>query len=354
MSEPNKKSSLGIIVAIIAIVLIIGGVYLARSNSGESQSATTANASSGEAKSGAEDQKELLEIKTWSRKDCSLTPWLVTEKLGYFAEEGVKLVYTGETQPAQQIPSILNGNNDVGDWHPNTFAVAKAGGARLIGVVGSGIEPDPEVDPKYRHMWWFVNPNSGIKSFADLKNKPGKIKFSTISKNICADFLGNLIADKYGIPRDKIEWVNMPDVQAIQALKQGLVDVAGVHPPFYKGMEDSGAVKIADSNDAGIGATAGVGYYVFNEDFVNANPEAVKRFTRAIVRGQKWANENPDKAAKLTEEAIGVPVTGVHYYNTSTKIDESNIEPWLAELEKSGVIAKGALKPSDLVTHEFE
>ena len=31
---------------------------------------------------------------------------------------------------------------------------------------------------------------------------------------------------------------------------------------------------------------------------------------RAIKRGQRWANAHPDKTAKWTEEAIGVPVNG--------------------------------------------
>ena len=65
--------------------------------------------------------------------------------MGYLAEEGIKLEYTGETQPALQIPSILRGNNDVGNFHPNTIAVAKAGGAQITGVVQCGIEPTDRI-----------------------------------------------------------------------------------------------------------------------------------------------------------------------------------------------------------------
>ncbi len=96
----------------------------------------------------AAPKKELFVMKTWTRKDCSLVPWLVADKLGYFAEEGIKMQYTGETQPALQIPSILKGNNDVASAHPNTMAVANAGGANLVGVVRGGIEPKESIDPK--------------------------------------------------------------------------------------------------------------------------------------------------------------------------------------------------------------
>ncbi len=109
-------------------------------------------------------------IKTWTRKDCSVTPWTVADRKGFLAAEGIKLELTGETQPALQIPSILRGDNDVSSFHPNTIAVAQAGGAQITGVAEGDIDPaDPSVDPKYRHMWWFVNPQKypDVHSFAD-------------------------------------------------------------------------------------------------------------------------------------------------------------------------------------------
>ena len=99
----------------------------------------------------AAPKKELFPIKTPTLKNCGLAPWLVTDKLGYFAEEGIKIVYTGETQPALVIPSILKGNNDVSGGHPNTIAVAKAGGAQITGVVRGGIDPAPSFGEKAGH-----------------------------------------------------------------------------------------------------------------------------------------------------------------------------------------------------------
>ncbi|MBJ6724326.1 ABC transporter substrate-binding protein [Geomesophilobacter sediminis] len=304
----------------------------------------------------ANAKKDLFEMKTWTRKDCSLTPWLVADRLGYFAEEGIKVVYTGETQPALQVPSLLRGNNDVGGGHPNTLAVANSVGAKLVAVMESIVEPAPGYDPKFRHMWWFVNPTKHpkVKKFSDLKNVPGKLKFSTISKNICTDFLTNIIADRYGIPRDKIEWVSMPDVQAVQALKQGLVDVAGVHPPFYRGMLDAKEVKIADSTETGLGASAGLTYYWFTSGYIKKHPSEVAGFVRAMKRGQRWANTHPEKAAKWVEEAIGVPVTGNHYYSENATIVEKEIEPWLRYLEETRILPKGKVTVSSLVTHQFE
>ncbi len=305
----------------------------------------------------AQTGKEPFIIKTWSAKDCSVTPWVVTDRLGYFAQEGIKIAYTGETQPALQIPSILRGDNDVRSFHPNTLAVAKAGGAKITGVAEGDIEPtDNKIDPKFRHMWWFVNSKKhpNVKSFADLKNIPGKIKVATITTNICADFETNLLADKYGIPRSKFEWVTMPDVQAIQALKLGLLDLSEVHPPFYKGMVEAGARKIADTSETGLGASAGITYYTFRDEFIKKNPDKVAAFVRAIIKGQRWANSHPAEAAKLTAEAIGVPVNGYHYYSDSLKVDDTLATRWLKDLEENRVIPKGKVTTATLVTHDIE
>lgn len=354
---PLKKRNKITIIAIVAVAaLVIFGAFLGRTTETvPSASFSAGNGLTADSSVGPDGQP-LRVIKTYTRKDCSLAPWLITDKLGYFAAEGVKLVFTGEIQPPQVIPSILNGDNDVSSFHPNTILVALNGGAKFKGVGRSDLEPADDLDPSFRHMWWFINPEKypNVKSFADLKDIPGTLKFSIISTSQCSDFLANRILDKYGVPRDKVEWVTMPDVQAIQALKQGHTDVGGVHPPFYKGMLDAGQLKIADSQEANLAeGVAGLGFYFFTEEFIANNPEAVRGFVRATSKGQRWINENPEQARIWTEEAIGVPISANHYYSSSLTIDEAQIVPWIEDLENQGVLPKGSLTPSDLVIGDF-
>jgi ABC-type nitrate/sulfonate/bicarbonate transport system substrate-binding protein len=338
----NKKTVKMILAGIVGLVAVGAIVYGA--NIGNKQ------ATAGQDSTVASDDG-LIPIRTISQTACGSTPWIVTDQLGFFKEEGLKIVYTGDTQPNQIIPSILNGNNDVSNAHPNSLAVAIAGGAKIKGVVEAGIDPTPDLDPKLRHMNWYINPKvtPDIHSFADLNQLSGKLKFSIITNNQCSDFLANNIADHNRFPRDRIEWVTMPDVQAVQALKQGLVTVSGVHPPFYKGMEDAGMVKIADSLDAGFGEGGGIGYYYFTTDFIEKNREIVKKFARAIVKGQKWANEHPEEARKMTEDWIHVPVNATHYYAAGKAYSTDLVIPWIEDLENAGVIPKGKVKVSDLV-----
>ena len=337
MAEKQKVKKIVVGVVAVAVLAVIGyGANLSNKPVG------------GEAAKTGDDG--LIPVRTWSQKACSSTPWVVADQKGFFKEEGLKVVYTGDTQPAQQVPSVINGNNDVGSGHPNQLAVAIAAGANIKGVVKAGIDPLPEQDPKLRHMNWYVNPQEhpDIKTFTDLNKVAGKVKFSIITNNQCSDFLANNIADKNGVRRDKIEWVTMPDIQAVQALKKGLVTVSGVHPPFYKSMEDAGMVKIADSLDAGFGQGGGIGYYYFTTDFIAKNPDTVERFSRAIIKAQKWANENPDEARQLTQDWIQVPVNATHYYAADTTISGDLVTPWIQDLENAGVIPKGKVTAADL------
>ncbi|MDR3588723.1 MAG: ABC transporter substrate-binding protein, partial [Negativicutes bacterium] len=130
----NNKSVKKIIIGavVVAVIGLIGyGAHLGNKPTADSNAKAK--------------NEGLFPLKTWTRKDCGSTPFAVGVVKGFFKEEGIELVFTGETQPAQQIPSVLNGNNDIGGgFHPNNLAVAIAGGAKIKGVVTGGIDPTPD------------------------------------------------------------------------------------------------------------------------------------------------------------------------------------------------------------------
>ena len=111
--EGNAKRLKPIILSLTGLLVFAGisyGAYKGRTlDSTPSQVKPGAGV---QAASNSEDDENLIEVRTWTRKDCSLAPWLITDKLGYFREEGIKLVFTGEIQANQQIPSIINGDKD--------------------------------------------------------------------------------------------------------------------------------------------------------------------------------------------------------------------------------------------------
>ncbi|MFV0529357.1 MAG: ABC transporter substrate-binding protein [Lachnospiraceae bacterium] len=338
-------------------VLYAGCAQQQTGSSQETQQAQGAGETTQEEAS--EDSTELFPIKTSTRYDCTLAPYLVADKLGYFEEEGLELVFTPELPSTEYITGVLSGENDFADAHPNELALQVYGGAEVTAVGRSIIEPDEDADPRLRHMWYFVSQeaaDAGVETLADLAEyKEGETIKSAGHENTCETFILNKALDASGVDRDKLEWISFDgDTQKIQALKLGQIDLIGVHPPFYDAADEAGLVKIGDSSEADLGEATGVYLYYFSNEFIEEHPEEVAGFVRAMTKAQQYANEHLEETAEWTGEFINQEVRGNHYYSETTAIDEDSILPWIEDLEDSGTIPKGAVKVTDIITHQFE
>jgi ABC-type nitrate/sulfonate/bicarbonate transport system substrate-binding protein len=307
------------------------------------------------AEAAAAEPGELFVIRSSTKIDCGSTPWVVAEKKGFFEEEGIKLEYVGEIAYAQQLPAVLNGTSDVEGTLPNGLATFINEGAAVKAVYNSTIDPPADVPPEFRHMRFYVSADSGITTVEQLNdlNGGGKITINGIVPT-CASFIPNAILDAKGVDKSRLEFVTFEsDLAAIQAVQQGNLDIAGVHPPFYKTAEDSGLTLLADSADTGFGAAAGTSLYYFTEEFIAAHPEEVQHFVNAIRKAQEWANNNVEESVQLTQDYIGTDVNATHYYFTGTEFDPSLYVPWLDDLEDAGAIEAGKYTPESLAATEF-
>jgi len=117
---------------------------------------------------------------------------------------------------------ILRPNKHAQGWRKGK-AVAQSGDEPLMATL-------------QRAMHWDVL-ETPHQTPADIANQPGKVK-KVLSVWHCADTQNNALLRKYTYQR-KIEYVVIPDAQAEQALRQKLVDIAVLHPPFYFAAEKS-------------------------------------------------------------------------------------------------------------------
>jgi ABC-type nitrate/sulfonate/bicarbonate transport system substrate-binding protein len=307
----------------------------------------------------SEENANLFPIKTSIRYDCTLAPYLVADKLGYFKDEGLELTWTGELPSSEYITGVLSGEIDFADAHPNELAVQIYGGAKIHAVGRSIIEPDASVDPRLRHMRYYVTQeayDAGVKTIADLSGyKSDETLKSAGWENTCETFILNAALDAKGVDRAKLEWIHFDgDVAKIQALKLKQIDIIGVHPPFFDAAVEAGLVLIGDSSDAGLGEATGVYLYYFSDKFIDEHTDEVAGFVRAMTKAQQWANANLEQTAVWTGEFIKQEVKGNHFYSETTEIDEATILPWIEDLENSGTIPAGAIKVTDIITHRFE
>ncbi|MDR2131970.1 MAG: ABC transporter substrate-binding protein [Clostridiales Family XIII bacterium] len=354
----NKKIALIAGVAVLVAAGVVAGSIIGKTQRSIDPSGayTSADTGSAQAETASGEPEDIITLKTFTRKYCTSTPWVVGEKKGFFEKNGIRIEYIGEVPDPQQLPAVLNGSADIGGDLPHALALHVKEGAEIKAVTLNMVDPAPDVDPKFRHMRFVVAADSPIQTLEDIKTyKEGEKILSNSLPPSCNDFVLDIIFDKYGLDRSRIEYVYYEsDLAALQALDQGNLDIATIHPPFYYLAEESGYRLIADSADSGLGAAAGTTLYYFTNRFIEENPEAVQRFVTAIKEAQEWANANEDEAIRLTGDYIGSEIRAVHYYYTGSGFPQELLEPWLNYLVEKGSLQEGEITLDDISTTQFQ
>lgn len=302
---------------------------------------------------GAIAKDDLPVVKSPVNKDCSGTPWFVGVQKGFFENAGFKLDDVGQIAFTQQPAAFVSGQIDVYDGHPVGIINLIKAGAPIIGVAQSGDEPT-DGDISKEHMHWLVRDDSPIKTVDDIGRQKNKVKIQIVANGICSDVETNALLRKYNIPKDKIEYVVLPDPEAIQALTQGLIDVAVLHPPFFTAAEKHGGVRILTTSTEAFGPAAGQTIIAFQKDFIKNHPDTVRKFIKGYKDAERWSNANRPEAGVITAKTIGLDAATVHYYSNSGKVNDTEIQVWIDALVADGVIKKGEFKPKDLYTDEFK
>jgi ABC-type nitrate/sulfonate/bicarbonate transport system substrate-binding protein len=256
-----------------------------------------------------------------------------------------------------QPTALISGQTNVADAHPNTIINLLESGAKVKGVVAGGYEP-PEGNIMKYHMHWLVLNSSSYHNIRDLVANGRKPKIAVGGLGICADLENNAWFRQYNLTKDDFEYTVIPDPQQEQALRQGLIDVALLHPPFYTAAEAHGGVRVIESSydtllEGKNGSPAGLTLLYFTEDFIKNHPDDVRKFAKAFKDAERWSNDHPNESGELTAKDIGLSTANAHYYSYSGAIDDSDIQKWIDAMVADGNIPSGKYKPSDLYTTEF-
>jgi ABC-type nitrate/sulfonate/bicarbonate transport system substrate-binding protein len=337
----NKKYA-GVLVAVIAIVVIAffaaGGssVFSAKEGNNTVEAAVT--------------------------KDCAGTPWFVGQEKGFFDKYNINFIDKGEISWGQQPAALISGEINVYDNHPNAIINLIKSGAKVKAVAVTGAEPINHSTTNEEHMHWLVKENSTLKTAADFikfKEETGnKVKIAVGSTGICADLETNAWLRKNNISKDYYEFVVLADPQQEQALLQGSIDIATLHPPFFSKAEKDGGVRVLFTSTEALGPAAGLSLLVFTEDYIEKYPGTVRDFTKAYTEALRWSNNHREEAGEITAKNIGLPYTSnVHWYSPSSAIDDTvkgYLQTWIDNMVLDGQLKEGEFTPEDIYTTEFQ
>jgi ABC-type nitrate/sulfonate/bicarbonate transport system substrate-binding protein len=222
-------------------------------------------------------------------------PSFVGVEKGIFLKHGVdvklKLLATGqEMSKALQAGEV----QIIGSAYSN-FPLAVQGGMAARGVVGMLGDRSARHWDQSVSIW--TRKGSGIAKIEDLAGK----KLGTPVGGTADEYLG-VVLKKHGVPREKLQVLNVPPGNLLSALQGGSVDAVACWEPF-------GSLIEAKVPDAALLSRGGghIGYYInmaIRDDVIEKTPDLVERYVIGVAEATWYTRKNPDEAAEISTRWI--------------------------------------------------
>jgi NitT/TauT family transport system substrate-binding protein len=267
-------------------------------------------------------------------------------KEGYFATEGLDVDTTPTAGGAVGIPALVAGQVQFASSNTISVAIAadKGLGVKLVSA-GSDTGPNP---PDLAAM--VVKPGSHIKTGKDLEGK----RLAVNTRLTIIWLYANAWVEKTGGDPTKVNYVEIPFPQMIDAVKNGQVAAAFAIEPFLGAALASKSVEFIGwpYNDVQKGIP--VSGYVATDAYIKAHPDIVKRWVRAYDRGVDWVNAhmNTPAFAELVSSYTKMPVKlvqALHLPPFPKTIQPDRLNPQL-DLARKFHLISGKVSAATLLT----
>ncbi|CCW09790.1 MULTISPECIES: ABC transporter substrate-binding protein [Rhodococcus] len=280
----------------------------------------------------------------------------LAENLGYY--ENVALDWVGDTTSGpQDIQSAATGQTEFGGAFNGAVIKLAAANSPITSVI-SYYGSDEESFNGY-----FVLEDSPIRTARDLIGK--KVGMNTLGAH--HEFLVREWLAQQGLTPDEIKQVELivvPPVNTEQALREGQIDVGTLGSVFRETAVSRGGIRPLFTDESLFGAFS-YGTYVFRDDFIAENRDAVADFVQGTARAIRWAQTTPrDEVIAEYKEIINgrgrnENTNLVEFYKSpgvagpGGTITEQEIQTWLDWLARNGELPEGTFTPADIYTNEF-
>jgi NitT/TauT family transport system substrate-binding protein len=236
-------------------------------------------------------------------------------KEGLFEKAGVKVGYTVVEDPVQRFNALKAGSLDAIATTPDTFSRTYAKGIKTVQVLGLDASVGGD---------GIVAENS-VRSVADLKGQQVGVSAGSTSQWFLA-----YVLDQNGLSLDDVKQVDMTSGDAGSAFAAGRIPVAVTWEPWLSKAQKNPDGHVVVSSEKY--PTIITDQVAFTPEFIEKNPESVKRFIKGYQAAVDFLHSNEDKAFEDVADYLGqspdeikatletVPVWGVKesqdYYGT--------------------------------------
>jgi NitT/TauT family transport system substrate-binding protein len=219
-------------------------------------------------------------------------PWYVPIAKGYYKQEGLDVTVIPSKGTADAIKNVDAGVAQIGFIDVPSL-VAGGGAAAAVKMVAVNYQKPP-------YCVFSLNPGANVTSPKDMVGLEFGSSTASFMPRIAMAFM-----KMHGLDSSTLRVVNIDGasrVPMLAARKVQSIDQFVMSEPGIRRAVKDGEAKCMLFGDHGLDIYSnGIGV---REDFLQQNPEVVRGFIRAALRGWKDALSNPEEAAKLQVQYV--------------------------------------------------
>ncbi len=219
-------------------------------------------------------------------------PWYVPIAKGYYKHEGLDVTVIPSKGTADAIKNVDAGVAQIGFIDVPSL-VAGGGAAAAVKMVAVNYQKPP-------YCVFSLNPGANVTSPKDMVGLEFGSSTASFMPRIAMAFM-----KMHGLDSSTLRVVNIDGasrVPMLAARKVQSIDQFVMSEPGIRRAVKDGEAKCMLFGDHGLDIYSnGIGV---REDFLQQNPEVVRGFIRAALRGWKDALSNPEEAAKLQVQYV--------------------------------------------------
>lgn len=260
---------------------------------------------------------------------------------GWFSEAtGVKNKWSTFDSGADVILALAAGDLDISSLGSTPTTIGLARGTPILVIAIEMDLADNEA----------LIVRKGINVVSDLVGKKIATPFSSTSHYALMSTL-----KLYNINPTQLTLIDMGSMEAAGAFRSGVIDGAWVWDPAYSAMIEAGGHVLMAS-----GAVGKMGYPTWNnivvrKEFAEKYPDIVVSWLSAFMQTIDFYHENPDEAAKIVAEHLGVKYENAYKIMKGygfPRAEEQLSPQWLGTPGKPGAVAKGIKSTSEFLVDQ--
>lgn len=237
---------------------------------------------------------QTLKFGVFSKGFYGLAPLYAAIEKKYMEEEAIEVEFVQLLTP-QLIQAIATVQVEVGVGSLPNPIYAIANGVPIKFIAAANIIP-----PNRPYENILVRKGSGIHKIEDLRGK----KIAVGSRRSWPGIMMAYYLKKHNVSLADVSFVEgIPLPQQKQAFEMGQIDAAYSGEPFVTMMVKSNVAEFLPIQDPWFGVN---NFICVSDSYLKRNPEVIKRFLKAYVKGIRYVLDNERDSRKIIAKYAGL------------------------------------------------